>query len=76
MAVEGFAAQGMATPYDVEIAEQVGIVLSGGDTDMTEEISEKKLLELERNGFMKLIRNEKTLMRIEHMLTKGRPLRN
>jgi 3-hydroxyacyl-CoA dehydrogenase len=76
MAVEGFAQQGMATPYDVEIAEQVGRVLSGGDTDMTEEVTEKKLLELEREGFMTLIRNEKTLMRIEHMLTKGRPLRN
>jgi len=76
MAVEGFALQGMATPYDVEIAEQVGNVLSGGDTDITEEVTEKKLLELEREGFMKLIRNEKTLMRIEHMLTKGRPLRN
>jgi len=76
MAVEGFALQGMATPYDVEIAEQVGRVLSGGDTDMTEEVTEKRLLELEREGFMTLIRNEKTLMRIETMLTTGRPLRN
>lgn len=76
MAVEGFALQGKATAYDMEVAEQVGRVLSGGDTDITEVVTEKQLLALELEGFMKLIRNEKTLQRIEHMLTKGRPLRN
>ncbi len=76
MAVEGFYLQGKATEYDTVIAAQVGRVLSGGDTDITEEVTEKKLLELEREGFMTLIRNEKTLQRIEHMLTKNRPLRN
>lgn len=76
MAVEGFYLQGKATGYDTVIAEQVGRVLSGGDTDITEEVTEKKLLELEREGFMTLIRNEKTLQRIEHMLTRNRPLRN
>ena len=68
-----FTLQGKATEYDTVIAAQVGRVLSGGDTDITEEVTEKKLLELEREGFMTLIRNEKTLQRIEHMLKAATP---
>lgn len=76
MAVEGFVAQGKASPYDAVVADQVGYVVSGGNTDMTEAVTEKKLLELEREGFVTLIQNNKTLDRIEHMLTRGKPLRN
>ena len=76
MAVEGFVAQGKASPYDAVVADQVGYVVSGGNTDMTETVTEKKLLELEREGFVTLIQNNKTLDRIEHMLTRGKPLRN
>jgi 3-hydroxyacyl-CoA dehydrogenase len=50
--------------------------VSGGKTDITEAITEKKLLELERENFMALIKTSATLDRIEHMLTKGKPLRN
>ncbi|MEH6474593.1 MAG: 3-hydroxyacyl-CoA dehydrogenase/enoyl-CoA hydratase family protein [Sneathiella sp.] len=76
MAVSGFVTMGRATPYDAVVGGEVGRVLSGGDTDITQPISEKKLLELEREGFMTLIRNHKTLDRIEHMLMTGKPLRN
>lgn len=76
MAVEGFVLQGKATAHDAVVAAEVGRVLSGGDTDITETVTEKKLMQLELQGFMNLIRNEKTLLRIEHMLTSGRPLRN
>lgn len=76
MAVDGFVTSGRATPYDAVVGAQVARVLSGGDTDITETITEKKMLELEQEGFMTLIRNHKTLDRIEHMLTTGKPLRN
>lgn len=76
MAVSGFVTMGRATAYDAVVGGQVARVLSGGDTDITEAVTEKKMLQLEREGFMTLIRNHKTLDRIEHMLTTGKPLRN
>lgn len=76
MAVSGFVTMGRATAYDAVVSGQVARVLSGGDTDMTETVTEKKLLQLEQEGFMTLIKNHKTLDRIEHMLTTGKPLRN
>ena len=76
MAVSGFVTMGRATAYDGVVSEQVARVLTGGDTDITQPVTEKKLLELEREGFMTLIHNHKTLDRIEHMLTTGKPLRN
>ncbi|MBO6825054.1 MAG: 3-hydroxyacyl-CoA dehydrogenase/enoyl-CoA hydratase family protein [Sneathiella sp.] len=76
MAVSGFVQMGKATEYDGVVSGEVARVLSGGDSDMTETVTEKKLLQLEQEGFMNLIRNEKTLYRIEHMLTTGKPLRN
>ena len=42
----------------------------------TEEVTEDKLLALEREGEMRLFRNEATLARISHMLETGKPLRN
>ena len=68
--------QGKATAYDAVVAEKLAEVLSGGDTDMTLETSEDQLLALERRAFQALIREPKTLARIEHTLETGRPLRN
>jgi 3-hydroxyacyl-CoA dehydrogenase len=76
MAVDGFVTMGRATAYDAVVGGQVAHVVTGGDTDITEVITEKKMLQLERDGFMTLIRNHKTLDRIEHMLMTGKPLRN
>ena len=76
MAVEGFRKLGKATPYDEVVAGALAGVLSGGDTDMTETLSEDAILELERNAFMSLIRQPGTLARMEHMLETGKPLRN
>ncbi|QJE73324.1 3-hydroxyacyl-CoA dehydrogenase [Aerophototrophica crusticola] len=75
-AVEGFAAQGKATPHDVVVSGAVATVLSGGDTDITVEVSEDDLLELERKHFMALVKTKGTIDRIEHMLETGKPLRN
>jgi len=76
LAVSDLRKSGKATPYDVTVSDHLATVLSGGDKDYTEEISEDDLIKLELSEFMKLLHNEGTFARIEHMLEKGKPLRN
>ncbi len=76
MAVAGFARLAKATPHDVVVSDEVAGVLSGGDADATVPVSEDQLYELEREAFMRLIRNPGSLARVEHMLETGKPLRN
>ena len=76
LAVGDLHQNGKATDYDVPVSKAVARVLSGGDADWTEPVSEKDILKLEVQEFMKLVRNEGTQDRIEHMLLKGKPLRN
>jgi 3-hydroxyacyl-CoA dehydrogenase len=76
MAVRGLAKTRKATPHDLVVVEQLGNVLTGGDTDTTKAISEDTLTDLERTAFMNLVREPATMARIEHMLDTGKPLRN
>lgn len=76
MAIQSFAQQGLALPHDVTVSDQLANVLSGGATDITEIVSEDKVMELERGAFMTLMKTEPTLLRMETMLTTGKPLRN
>ena len=76
MAAQGFRAQGLATDHDMVVAGRLATVLSGGDADVVDVVSEDELLKLERREFMALIRTGPTLERIEHTLTTGKPLRN
>ena len=76
LAVDGFVQMGRASEHDALVAEGVATVVSGGKTDMTETVTEDQLLKLEVQEFMKLVRTPKTLARIEHTLTTGKPLRN
>lgn len=76
MAVDNFVANGMATPHDAFISRHLATVLTGGDCDVTDEITEQNLLDLEHEVFMELVRHPLTLDRIEHMLLTGKPLRN
>ncbi|MDP6345057.1 MAG: 3-hydroxyacyl-CoA dehydrogenase, partial [Alphaproteobacteria bacterium] len=76
MAIDGFVTSGMATAYDAVVGGELAKVLSGGGTDITEEVDEARLLELERQAFLNLVKKTPTLDRIEHMLETGRPLRN
>ncbi len=66
----------MATDHDLVVADGLAEVLSGGDTDITDTMTEQQLLDLERRVFMRLVRKPATLARIEHMLETGKPLRN
>jgi 3-hydroxyacyl-CoA dehydrogenase len=74
--VDGLRLKGAATPHDEVVADQLAVVLSGGDTDVTATVSDDDLLKLERQAFMTLIRHPATLARLEHMLETGKPLRN
>ena len=76
MSVAGFAKTGVATKHDVVVAGELGRVLTGGDTDILDTVSESRLLELERETVMRLLRTTASLARIEHMLETGKPLRN
>jgi 3-hydroxyacyl-CoA dehydrogenase len=76
MVVAGFAKTGVATPHDVVVAGELGRVLTGGDTDIIDTVSESRLLELERQSVMRLLKTNATLARIEHLFETGKPLRN
>ncbi|MGF1614033.1 MAG: 3-hydroxyacyl-CoA dehydrogenase NAD-binding domain-containing protein [Gammaproteobacteria bacterium] len=76
LALDNFHRLGKATPHDVVVCRQLAQVLTGGETDMTETVSEEALRALERESFSQLVRHPATLARIEHMLATGKPLRN
>jgi len=76
LALDDFHHQGKATDYDMVVSGKLARVLTGGDADVLDETTEDKLLALEREAFLSLIREPRTLARIEHMLETGKPLRN
>ncbi len=67
---------GFATEYEATMGGVIADVITGGDVPAGTPISETYLLELEREGFLRLCGNKKTAERIQHMLKKGKPLRN
>ena len=67
---------GFITDHDLTVAGKVAWVLTGGDIPSGTWVDEQHILDLEREGFLSLCGEEKTLARIQHMLTKGKPLRN
>lgn len=76
LAVEGFQARGLATSYDGVVSGALADVLSGGEKDLIDIVSEADLLALERKAFMQLVRDPRTQARVEQMLVTGKPLRN
>lgn len=62
--------------HDKKIANKLAYVMAGGDLSEPTMVSEQYLLDLEREAFLSLCTERKTLERIQHMLTKGKPLRN
>ena len=76
-ALRDLRAKGVATAHDAVVAAELAEVLTGGpDADLTEPLGEQTILELERAAFMRLVRSEATLARMEHTLQTGKPLRN
>jgi 3-hydroxyacyl-CoA dehydrogenase len=67
---------GQITPHERLIAGKVADILCGGDVPAGTPVSEQHLLDLEREGFLSLCGEAKTLERIGHLLKTGKPLRN
>ena len=62
--------------HDQKIANKLGYVMAGGDLSEPTKVTEQYLLDLEREAFLSLCTERKTLERIQHMLKTGKPLRN
>ena len=62
--------------HDQKIANKLANVMAGGDLSEPTLVSEQYLLDLEREAFLSLCTERKTLERIQHMLKTGKPLRN
>jgi 3-hydroxyacyl-CoA dehydrogenase len=67
---------GFASEHDIKIAGKVAYVLTGGDLNHPTKVSEQYLLDLEREAFLSLLGECKTLERIQSLLKTGKPVRN
>jgi 3-hydroxyacyl-CoA dehydrogenase len=65
-----------ASDHDIKIAQKIAYVLCGGDLTAPQLVSEQYLLDIEREAFLSLCGEQKTLQRIQHMLQTNKPLRN
>ncbi|MCY7357397.1 MAG: 3-hydroxyacyl-CoA dehydrogenase/enoyl-CoA hydratase family protein [Rudanella sp.] len=62
--------------HDLKIADKLAYVICGGDLSSPQNVSEQYLLDLEREAFLSLCGEKKTLERIQSLLQGGKPLRN
>lgn len=69
-------AAGWISEHDMKVAKKVAWVMCGGDLSGSPKVSEQYLLDLEREAFLSLLGEQKTLQRMEHTLKTGKPLRN
>ncbi|EYF06457.1 3-hydroxyacyl-CoA dehydrogenase/enoyl-CoA hydratase family protein [Chondromyces apiculatus] len=76
MMVDTLVAGGYASEHDATIARKLATVLCGGKGGAAREVTESEILELEREAFVSLCGEEKSLERIKHMLMTNKPLRN
>ncbi len=62
--------------HGLEVGKELAYVLSGGETDLSKELSEDDLFKLELDAFMKLVQTKNSQERIKHTLATGKPLVN
>ncbi|MEQ8423603.1 MAG: enoyl-CoA hydratase/isomerase family protein, partial [Cyclobacteriaceae bacterium] len=74
--VNGMKMGGYVSEHDMKIAMKIANVMCGGELSYPQEVSEQYLLDLEREAFVSLCGEKKTLERIQSILTGGKPLRN
>jgi len=65
-----------ATDHDVLVAKKLAYVMCGGDLSEPTEVSEQYLLDLERQAFLSLCGEKKTLERLQSVIKSGKPIRN
>ncbi|MEC3884534.1 3-hydroxyacyl-CoA dehydrogenase/enoyl-CoA hydratase family protein [Halobacillus sp. HZG1] len=76
LGAKSLALSGYASEHDLKIAEKLAFVLSGGKLKEGTLVDEQYLLDLEREAFLSLVGEPKSQARMQHMLMKGKPLRN
>jgi 3-hydroxyacyl-CoA dehydrogenase len=76
LGIEGFRDGGYATDYDAHISKKLAYVLTGGALSTPQWVDEQLILDLEREAFMSLVGEAKTMERIQYMLQNNKPLRN
>ncbi len=74
--INGMWRANYATDHDVTVAKKLAYVMCGGDLSEPQLVSEQYLLDLEREAFLSLTAEKKTLERIQSILKSGKPLRN
>lgn len=74
--IDQMVAGNYISEHDQKIANKLAYVMAGGDLSEPTLVSEQYLLDIEREAFLSLCTERKTLERIQFMLTKGKPLRN
>ena len=67
---------GYISEHDAKIGTHLARILTGGALTPGTTMTEQHVLDLEREAFLRLCGERKSLERIHHMLTKGKPLRN
>lgn len=76
LGAQGMYDSGYISEYDLEIAKKLAFVLAGGLVPYGTEVEEEYILNLEKKAFLELVAHPKTQQRMQHMLVKGKPLRN
>jgi 3-hydroxyacyl-CoA dehydrogenase len=74
--IHGMWRANYATDHDVTVAKKLAYVMCGGDLSEPTLVSEQYLLDLEREAFLSLCGEKKTLERIQSVLKSGKPVRN
>ncbi len=74
--INGMWRANYATSHDVVVAKKLALVMCGGDLSEPSFVSEQYLLDLEREAFLSLAGEKKTLERIQSVLKGGKPIRN
>lgn len=76
LGAQGMYDSGYITDHDLKIAKKLAYVIAGGKVPYGTEVSEEYLLGLEKQVFLELVADGKSQQRMQHMLLKGKPLRN
>jgi 3-hydroxyacyl-CoA dehydrogenase len=76
MMVDTLVAGGYATEHDGVIARKLAVVLCGGAGGASHEVTEQEMLDLEREAFVSLCGEQKSIERMQYMLMNNKPLRN
>ncbi len=76
LAAHSMRSSGFISEHDFKIAQKLAFVISGGRVPFGTLVDEQYLLDLERGAFLSLVTEPKSMQRMQHMLLKGKPLRN